>query len=166
MGQAENQSVTFRDARSDDADWLVARHEMLYREEYGFDAGFAPVVRRVLADYFRSRDPTRERAWVPLRDGARVGSLFCVQGAVPDQARLRLFWLEPEARGQGLAQRMLGASLRFAREAGYREIVVATYEAHVAAGRLYARAGFTLTQSRPVQNFGQALVEQSWRRAL
>jgi GNAT superfamily N-acetyltransferase len=92
--------------------------------------------------------------------------VFCVPGPEPDQARLRLFWLEPSIRGTGLGRRMLEAWLGFARQAGYRRAMLWTHESHAAAGRLYARTGFEITATRPARNFGQDVVEQRWERAL
>ncbi len=77
-------------------------------------------------------------------------------------AKLRLFLLEPEARGRGLGQRLLDACLGFARAAGYRRLELWTHESHRAACALYARNGFRLVGSRPVRSFGQDLVEQTW----
>jgi len=48
-----------------------------------------------------------------------------------------------------------------ARQAGQR--VGWTHESHLAACALYARTGWTLTDSKPVRSFGRDLVEQTWR---
>ena len=97
-----------------------------------------------------------------------LGSIFCMAEGpdTPEIARLRLFLIEPEARGTGLAQRMIDACLSFASAAGYRQIRLWTHESHQAAGRLYARNGFALVASAPSRAFGCDVVDQTWQRDL
>ena len=83
-----------------------------------------------------------------------------------ETAKLRLFLLEPEARGVGLGRRLLATCTGFARAAGYRRMTLWTHESHRAACRLYAADGFTCVESRPVRSFGHDLVEQVWTRDL
>ena len=149
-----------------DADWLVARHAALYARDDGFDETFAPLVRGVVEAFLAAHDPARERGFVAEAGSARLGTIFCVQGEASGMAQLRLLFLEPEARGRGLGQRMLDTCLGFAREAGYARLGLWTHESHRAACGLYRKNGFTLIASKPVRSFGQDLVEQRWERAL
>src|SRR6056297_122856 len=112
-------SVSFRDLAVGDAGWLIQRHAEMYARDEGFDASFEALVAEILADYIRSHDPERERAFITTSGGKRLGSVFCTRGGSPEIARLRMFWVEPEARGLGLGQRLLDACLTYAREAGY-----------------------------------------------
>lgn len=152
--------------RIGDAGWLIQRHGELYAQEAGFDATFEPLVARILADFLDAHDPVRERGWIARAGDRRLGSIFCVQGPVPDAAKLRLFLLEPDMRGIGLGQRLLDTCMGFARGAGYARMTLWTHESHRAACALYARNGFDCIASKPVRNFGQDLVEQEWARVL
>ncbi len=154
--------VTFRDLAIGDAGWLIQRHAELYAENDGFDASFEALVAEILAAYIRDHDPAQERAWIAHRGDQRLGSIFCVREGTPGIAKLRLFLLEPAARGMGLGHQLLTLCTDFARDAGYRTLRLWTHESHRAACALYARNGFRLTASIPVRNFSQDLVEQSW----
>ncbi len=157
--------VQLRALEPGDAGWIIARHAALYAADEGFDTSFEALVAEILAAFIRSHDPARERGWIAARGDQRLGSIFCVAG--PDgTAKLRLFFVEKAARGSGLAQQMLDTCLTFARDAGYHHMRLWTHESHRAAGRLYARNGFALTDSRAVRSFGQDMVEQTWERAL
>jgi DNA-binding MarR family transcriptional regulator len=151
--------------RPGDAGWVIARHAELYAADEGFDASFETLVARIVADFLAAHDPARERGWIARQGDTRLGSIFCVQETA-EVAKLRLFFVEAQARGTGLAQRMLEACMGFAREAGYVHMRLWTHESHRAAGRLYARNGFALTHAQPARSFGQDLVEQVWERAL
>ncbi len=154
--------VQLRPFRADDAPWLVERHATLYARDEGFDDSFGQLVARILDDFIADHDPEREQGWIAERGGTRLGSIFCV--SQDDQtAKLRLFLLVPEARGQGAGKRLLRTCMDFARTAGYREMVLWTHESHRAACALYRSFGWQLLDSKPVHSFGVDLVEQSWR---
>jgi ribosomal protein S18 acetylase RimI-like enzyme len=59
-------------------------------------------------------------------------------------------YVDPSARGQGLARELLGSLLSFAREAGYREVWLETGQKQPEAMALYESAGF-----QPTPAFGQ-----------
>lgn len=153
-----------------DAGWVISRHAALYASEEGYDSGFEALVARILADFLIAHDPAKERGWIARRadgteTGQRLGSIFIVNDG-GGTARLRLFLLEPKARGTGLAQRMLETALTYARTAGYQRMVLWTHESLTAAGRIYARNGFTLKKAEPSHAFGRDIVDQTWARDL
>lgn len=160
------EEIEIRDIATGDAGWLIQTHAEYYAESNGFDMSFEALVAEILADFLRNRDPSRDRAFIAARGARRLGSVFCVATDDPEVAQLRLFLVLPEARGTGLAQRLLDAQLAFARAAGYRRMTLWTHESHRAAGAVYARNGFTLTKSEPTRAFGIDDVRQSWERAL
>lgn len=148
--------------RPDDTDWLVERHGTLYGRDEGFDETFAPLVRSILDAFVAEHDPGRERGWIAEANGTRLGSIFCVK-LTNQTAKLRLFLLEPEARGMGLGKRLLSTCMQFARASGYRDMQLWTHESHEAACALYRRTGWSLLFSKPVHSYGVDLVEQTWR---
>lgn len=165
LGVMSDDTIILRPYRSEDAPWLVERHGTLYAEHDGFDDSFGPLVADILQDFSASHDPEKERGWVAQRGTERLGSIFCVR--VDDQtAKLRLFLLEPAARGQGLGQRLLDQCMDFARSAGYARMSLWTHASHEAACALYLKNGFTMVEEVPVNSFGQALLEQTWKREL
>ena len=148
-----------------DIDWLVERHQTLYARDEGFDDSFGPLVRSILEDFAAGHDPDAERGWIAEKGGAPLGSIFCVR-LTEETAKLRLFFLIPEARGLGLGKRLLERCMTFAREAGYRRMQLWTHESHAAACALYRAFGWQLVASKPVTSFGVDLVEQSWEITL
>ncbi|MFI6869645.1 GNAT family N-acetyltransferase [Nocardia sp. NPDC050406] len=156
---------TLREPRPGDHGWVVQRNAALYAAEYGWDASYEELVARIVADYLKTRDPRRERAWIADRDGEPLGCVYCMRED-DDTARLRLLLVEPGARGLGVGSALVDACLSFAAEAGYREMVLWTNDVLTSARRLYERAGFELVESNPHHSFGKDLVGQTWRRTL
>ena len=161
MSPAMAPGWTFRDLEPGDAGWIAMRHGELYWRDEGYDIRFEALVLGLLSRFIETRDAATERAWVAVRDGARLGCVLCTRPAA-DTAQLRMFLVEPEARGTGLAAALLDACLGFARDTGARRLKLWTHESHRAAGRLYARSGFRLTGTEPAQAFGQPTIEQVW----
>ena len=103
--------------------------------------------------------------WIAERDGDIIGSVFVVD-AGEDIAKLRLLYVEPRARGLGLGRRLVDETLRFARQAGYREMTLWTNDILTAARRIYEAAGFRLVSREPHRSFSKDLVGETWEKAL
>jgi DNA-binding MarR family transcriptional regulator/GNAT superfamily N-acetyltransferase len=157
--------VALRPPGPGDLGWVVQRHGALYAEEYGWDERFEGLVAGVVAEFVRDFDPARARGWIATLGDAPVGSVFVVDDG-DDVARLRLLLVDPAARGRGLGERLVAECLGFARQAGYRGMVLWTQSLLTGARRIYARAGFTLESSRPHDSLGVPLVGETWRLKL
>ena len=84
---------------------------------------------------------TLEHPLVAEYDGNAVGLCWVrIDPGDPTIASLYSVWVHPEARRHGVAQGLLDASMRWAREAGARTMTL-TVSADSAA-RMYRRAGF------------------------
>ena len=81
-------------------------------------------------------------------------------------AKLRLFLVEPDARGLGIGGHMVEVLLTFARAAGYHTVRLWTQSCLLAARRIYARAGFKLVAEAPHHSFGHDLVAETWELRL
>ena len=148
-----------------DLGWIVSRHGALYSQEYGWNDRIEALAAEVAAKFIRHFDPQRERCWVVERDGEIVGGVLLAKHG-PHVARLRLLFVEPEARGLGIGRRLVAECVRFARQAGYRKIVLWTNAPLRAARHLYEVAGFRLTGEKLHHEFGVAMKGQSWELPL
>lgn len=157
-------SPVIRPLEPGDAGWIIGTHGALYAREEGYDQSFEALVARIMADHLDRRDP-RECAWVAADGARRLGTISCMRED-DETARLRLFILVPEARGQGLGQRLHDTCTGFARDKGYRRMVLWTHESHRAACALYARNGWRLMRSVATRAYGTDVVDQDWEITL
>ncbi|HEY7277641.1 MAG TPA: helix-turn-helix domain-containing GNAT family N-acetyltransferase [Trebonia sp.] len=176
LGPPEQPAVTLRPLTAGDLGWVLQRHGTVYAAEFGWDATFEDFCAQIIGEYpaLRDRFPGRAEGWIAEVNGVPAGSVFCVpdseapasaSGAEP-RARLRLLLVEPWARGLGLGARLVAQCLDFARQAGYADIVLLTYDQLAAARRIYQAAGFTLGREHEEDAFGHLMMCQTWSRAL
>jgi DNA-binding MarR family transcriptional regulator/GNAT superfamily N-acetyltransferase len=159
------EAVVLRAPLPGEIGWVVQRHGALYAQEYGWDGTFEAMVARIMADFAAKHDPRREAAWIAEVDGEPAGCVMCVRDD-DTTARLRVLLVEPAGRGMGIGTRLVDECLRFAKRAGYRRMVLLTYDALTDARRVYQRAGFQLAAEEKTHAYGHDLVEQVWSRDL
>ncbi|MBV9598357.1 MAG: MarR family transcriptional regulator [Chloroflexi bacterium] len=165
-GASPGRACTLRhEARPGDFGWVVERHGAIYHAEYAWDLTFESLVASIVAKFVEHFDPQRERVWIAERGGERVGCVFLVR-ASKRVAKLRLFLVEPEARGLGIGHHLVQELLTFARSVGYHTVRLWTQSNLLAARRIYAQAGFTLINSEPNHAFGHDLISETWELRL
>ncbi|MCL5999707.1 MAG: helix-turn-helix domain-containing GNAT family N-acetyltransferase [Chloroflexi bacterium] len=167
LGEEPARQVAYilRPHQPGDMGWVVHRHGVLYAQEYGWNEQFEALVASIVANFIQHYDPQKERCWIAERDGEIVGSVFLVKKS-KTTAKLRLLLVEPKARGLGIGSRLVGECERFARQAGYRKIVLWTNSVLESARRIYKAAGYQLVQAEPFHGFGHDLVSETWELKL
>lgn len=159
-------AVAFRGLQVGDIGWIAHRQALLYSEEHGWDIGYEALVARILADFVEYFDAAWERCWIAERDGRVLGSVFLVKGPRPEVAKLRLLYVEPEARGLGLGRQLVDLCIAEARAKGYGSLELWTQSILEPAIRLYRAAGFQLVSEVTHESFGAVLRGQTWVLAL
>jgi DNA-binding MarR family transcriptional regulator/N-acetylglutamate synthase-like GNAT family acetyltransferase len=163
-GRAAGEAV-LRGPRPGDMGRVVQMHGELYAREFGYDTTFEALVAEIAAQFVRDFDPAWERCWIAEQDGEVVGSVFVVRKS-KTVAKLRLLVLDPRARGQGLGRKLTQACLQFAREKGYRKMVLWT-QSHLSAARaIYQAEGFRKVSEEKHHSFGKRLVAETWELPL
>jgi DNA-binding MarR family transcriptional regulator/GNAT superfamily N-acetyltransferase len=159
--------VILRTHRPGDMGVIVQREGAGYVEQFGWDETFEALVAKIAAEFITNFDPARERCWIAEIDGRHAGHIFCVRHPEqPDTAKLRLLFVDLEARGRGVGQMLVSECIGFAHQAGYSKITLWTQSILVAAHRIYQRAGFRLVREEPHHSFGKDLVGQTWEMDL
>jgi N-acetylglutamate synthase-like GNAT family acetyltransferase len=154
--------VVIRLHRPGDLGWLLHRYAITNIAEEGWNDRHEADLFALAAAFLQTHDPARERLWVAERDGAVAGCVALVDDG-EGRARLRLLFVDPEiGRGRGIGSRLVETCLSFAREVGYREVVLGTMDALAPARRLYERFGFRKIASEPHTDYGPPLQAETW----
>jgi DNA-binding MarR family transcriptional regulator/GNAT superfamily N-acetyltransferase len=162
---AERETFMLRPHQPGDIGWVIHRQAVLYAQEYHWDQQFEALVARIGAQFIEQFDPQRERCWIAERNGQIVGAVFVVKQSA-QVAKLRMMYVEPNARGLGLGARLVDECIRFARQAGYRKMLLWTNSLLRSARRIYQAAGFELVESESHHSFGHDLVGETWQLKL
>jgi DNA-binding MarR family transcriptional regulator/N-acetylglutamate synthase-like GNAT family acetyltransferase len=147
--------LTLRSHRPGDMGWVIG----------GWDERFEALVAGIAKDFIEQLDPGMERCWIAELDGEPVGCVFLVKKS-KTVAKLRLLIVEPRARGIRLGRRLVDECIKFAREKGYRTLVLWTQSNLAAARHIYKAAGFKLVQRQVHQDFGVKLSGEYWELEL
>jgi ribosomal protein S18 acetylase RimI-like enzyme len=169
QAQAPAGPVTVRnDLRPGDVGAIIRMHGVCYAREYGFDVTHEAYVAGPLGQFVMNPNP-RSRIWIAElegTDGSRMVGCIAIVEVSAEEAQLRWFIVEPEARGHGLGRRLLREAVQFCREAGYRSVFLLTVDKLTAAARLYQGIGFRLTHEEAGRWWGVEMVEQRYELAL
>lgn len=147
--------------------WLIHRQAVLYAEQFGWNGEFESLIARIYHELEAAEDNPPKALWVAEQNTRVVGSVFVTPH--PKQrgtAQLRMLYVEPEARGQGLGAQLVAQAVDFGRRSGYARMRLWTQSVLVSARRIYAAAGFKLVESSPHRSFGKDLIGEYWERDL
>ncbi len=155
------EEVVIRRHKPGDMGAIIAGQARVYAEEFGWDGTFEVLAAEIGAEFLKSHDPARERAFIAERGRQVVGSVFCID-AGEGVAKLRMLYVDEAARGLGLGRRLVAECIAFAKEVGYRRMTLWTNDILVSARRIYQAEGFVLTAEEKHHSFGVDLVGQTW----
>jgi DNA-binding MarR family transcriptional regulator/GNAT superfamily N-acetyltransferase len=155
-------NVNLRPLRVGDMGWITHRQGVLYHDEYGWDWTYEGLVSQILGEFAAHYDADHDDAWVAEVGGDVVGSVFLMKTVDPGEAKLRLLYVEPSARGLGVGTRLVRTCIDRARALGYRKLTLWTNSVQVSARHLYKATGFHLLNEEKHRSFGQELVGQTW----
>ena len=82
--------------------------------------------------------------WVAVENGVVVGTV-AIREIDEKTAKLNRMFVRQDLHGQGVGQELLTTALSFAKEQGYREILLHTHTNMKRAHRFYEKNGFTKT---------------------
>lgn len=161
MSSANPEPVVLRPHRAGDLGWIVQSQAEFYTREFGWNAGFEALVADVAGKFLTNFNPKREFCWIAERAGVRLGSVLIMDGG-DGVAKLRLLYVDEEARGLGLGRRLVEECIRFAKASGYRQMTLWTNDILHAARSIYVKAGFTLVAEERHAMFGVEENGQTW----
>jgi DNA-binding MarR family transcriptional regulator/N-acetylglutamate synthase-like GNAT family acetyltransferase len=159
-------AYVLRTHRTGDMGWVVWRHGVLYSQEYGYDERFEAMVAEIVAEFVANFDPTRERFWIAEKDGSNVGSVCLVKKSA-SVAKLRLLLVEPSTRGLGIGKRLVDECVSFAREVGYKKIMLWTQSELIPARAIYQKVGFEKVGEEKHASWSRKdLIAETWELKL
>jgi len=155
--------VILRPQRIGDIGWMVHRQGILYNQQFGWNGDFEAWIAGIYSQYHAAPTTPAKDLWVAEQRGQIVGSIFVMPSeGLPGSAQLRMLYVEPATRGQGVGATLVRQAVSFARANGYERMRLWTHTIQQAARRLYAAAGFAIVETIEEDNFGKAMTGEIW----
>jgi len=104
--------------------------------------------------------------FVAESDGLAVGMASVGEAGSSRTGSVTSFWVHPRARGKGVGDALLLATIESARAAGYDELLLWVVENNDHAQRLYERHGFQPTGATQMVRPGDDRLEYEMSRSL
>lgn len=161
LGAGQAAPLVVRPHRVGEVAYAVSRQAVLYTSEYGWDGSYEGLALDIAGRFLANYNAARECCLVAERGGQIVGAVFIVD-AGNDAAQLRLLYVEPYARGEGIGRLLVRESLQFARSAGYLSVKLWTQSILTAARKIYTAAGFGKVREERHTSFGKNLIGEYW----
>lgn len=166
LGDEQTQSpVILRPPMAGDFGWVIFRHAALYATEYGFNNKFEALVAKIIADYASEHDPNCEACWIAEHKGKVVGSVF-VMRQCETTAKLRLLYVEPDARGLGIGKLLVNTAIGFAKNCGYETMTLWTNAELINARTIYEKVGFQKISQEAHSDYGKPMMGETWNLTL
>jgi len=157
--------VVLRPHRIGDFGWMIHRQGLLYNQQFGWNGDFELLIARIYGGYDQLPEP--RQLWVAEQSGKIVGSIFVAPSeGIEGSAQLRMLYVEPEARGQGIGSTLVAQALAFAREQRFERMRLWTHTVQASARRVYAAAGFAIVETMAEDNFGVTMTGEIWEQRL
>lgn len=148
--------------------YVADAHARVYKEEYNWSDIFIAFAKQVVYDYAALPRSDHAEMWVADVDGQPVGSIM-LQEEETGLGHLRLFILEKEYRGTGIADALLSTAMEHAKKWNFNHIYLSTAEPLTAARKKYAKLGFAITRIEEMDdwtNDGTIIKEEFWEMDL
>lgn len=155
--------VVLRPHRIGDLGWLIHRQAVLYNRQFGWNIGFESLIAGIYSQFQDAPPDPPKDLWIAEQSGGVVGSIFVMPSeGVAGSAQLRMLYVEPSARGQGVGAALVAQAVSFARDHGYERMRLWTHTIQESARRIYAAAGFEIVETLEEDNFGMKMTGEIW----
>ena len=154
--------LNIRSYRQSDVEYVIDRQLSLYDAERHFTSDtWKKYLTEGVLSLVERFDDEKDCMYILELNGNPAGCI-AITHAENNAAQLRYFFIEPELRGLGGGRKLLDMALQFCREKHYQQVFLWTISAQETARKLYANAGFEVTETSENTTWGVPVVEERW----
>jgi DNA-binding MarR family transcriptional regulator/GNAT superfamily N-acetyltransferase len=142
-------------------------HGRYYARTSNFGHFFEGKVATGIAEFSGRLERPVNQIWAAMDEEKIVGTVAIDGEDLGNNvAHLRWFIVEDGYRGTGFGKQLLDKAISFCIEQRFSEVQLWTFKGLDAARRLYEAHGFILTEEKPGQQWGKAVLEQRFARKI
>lgn len=156
------EDITFRhEITPGDIGYIIYLHGAIYGKEYDFSTDFEKYVIKTFYDFLEKYSPENDRIWMAEYNNKIVGCVAIIHQP-NEEAQLRWFLLDPAFRGLGIGKKLLTSAVDFCKEKKFKNVFLLTTSLQDKALQMYKMAGFELTESEEVKEWGKTFNEERY----
>ncbi|MBS7254228.1 bifunctional helix-turn-helix transcriptional regulator/GNAT family N-acetyltransferase [Flavobacterium branchiicola] len=148
-----------------DIGYIIYLHGFIYGNESNFSNDFEKYVIKTFYEFLEKYSPENDRIWMAEYNNKIIGCIAIVHQST-EEAQLRWFLLDPSFRGLGIGKKLLNDSINFCREKGFKNVFLLTTSLQDTALGMYKKAGFQLTKSEQISEWGKVFNEERYDLSL
>jgi len=154
--------ISYRhDLRPGDIGYIIYLHSKIYDQESSFSNEFEFYVVKTFYHFLEQYSPEKDRLWMAEYNNQIIGCIAIVHQS-EHEAQLRWFLSDPSFRGLGIGKKLLNDAIAFCREKRYKNVFLLTTDKQERALDMYKTAGFKLTNSQEVNQWGATFRDERY----
>ncbi|MEN2487798.1 bifunctional helix-turn-helix transcriptional regulator/GNAT family N-acetyltransferase [Flavobacterium sp. B11] len=154
--------ITYRhEINPGDIGYIIYLHGFIYGNESNFSNEFEKYVIKTFYHFLENYSPENDRIWMAEYNNKIVGCI-AIQHQPENEAQLRWFLLDPSFRGLGIGKKLLNNAVDFCKEKKFKNVFLLTTSMQDKALEMYKMAGFKLTQSTEVNQWGKTFRDERY----
>jgi DNA-binding MarR family transcriptional regulator/N-acetylglutamate synthase-like GNAT family acetyltransferase len=154
--------ITYRhEINPGDIGYIIYLHGFIYGNESNFSNEFEKYVIKTFYNFLENYSSQYDRIWMAEYNNKIVGCI-AIQHQSAEEAQLRWFLLDPSFRGLGIGKKLLNDAVDFCQEKKFKNVFLLTTSMQDKALEMYKLAGFELTWSKEVQEWGKVFNEERY----
>ncbi|MBF4516811.1 bifunctional helix-turn-helix transcriptional regulator/GNAT family N-acetyltransferase [Flavobacterium sp. ANB] len=144
-----------------DIGYIIYLHGYIYGKESDFSSDFEKYVIKTFHNFLENYSAENDRIWMAEYNNKIIGCI-AIQHQTKEEAQLRWFLLDPAFRGLGIGKKLLTDALDFCKETKFKNVFLLTTSMQNKALEMYKQAGFTLTESTEVTQWGKTFQDERY----
>ncbi|OIV42196.1 bifunctional helix-turn-helix transcriptional regulator/GNAT family N-acetyltransferase [Flavobacterium johnsoniae] len=154
--------ITYRnEINPGDIGYIIYLHGFIYGNESNFSNEFEKYVIKTFYNFLENYSAEYDRIWMAEYNNKIVGCI-AIQHQSEEEAQLRWFLLDPAFRGLGIGKKLLTDAVDFCKEKKFKNVFLLTTSLQDKALEMYKKAGFELTESTEVKQWGKTFNDERY----
>lgn len=156
------EDITYRyDLKPGDIGYIIYLHGLIYGNESIFSNEFEAYVIKTFYQFLEHCSMDKDRLWMAEYNNRIIGCIAIVH-QTEEEAQLRWFLLDPAFRGLGIGKKLLNDALNFCYDQQFKSVFLLTTSMQERALEMYKRAGFKLSKSTEVNQWGATFRDERY----
>lgn len=157
--------ITLKEPGPGDLGWLISSHGSQYSQQFNFNSDFEFDIATKAINFVENADDF-SRIFIAYSGNKRVGSI-AVSSHEEKTAFINFLLVKALYRGQGIAEKLMGAVIQHTQDNDLHLIQLETYSCLLGARHLYRKLGFQIYRTNlAIEKYGHVFDQEFWQKKI